>query len=117
MKGGLGAATTYNKDVRLIAGGDFYTSVQRDDAWRVRLQYRFLLIVIDFHTLDPVVARSEELTEPFVPCFLQANGNRETVNYASRIHLLYPNYTLGIKCNHLILVSSLNKHYEQYCFN
>lgn len=65
---------TYLKDMGLIAGCNFYTGIQRDDAWRMRLQYRFLLTVIDLDALDPIVTRSEELAESLVPRFLEANG-------------------------------------------
>lgn len=37
----------------------------------MQLQYSFLLVIINFHALDPIVTSSEELTESFVPCFLQ----------------------------------------------
>lgn len=40
----------------------------------MRLQYRFLLTVVDLDAFDPVVARSEELAESLMPRFLEANG-------------------------------------------
>jgi len=65
---------TYGKDMRLIAGCNFYTGVQCDDAWRMGLQYRFFLTVINLDAFDPVVARSEKLAESLVPGFLKTNG-------------------------------------------
>ena len=57
--------------MRLIAGCNFYTGIQRDDAWRMGLHYRFFLIVIDLDAFDPVITRSEKLTESLVPGFLK----------------------------------------------
>lgn len=71
--------------MRLIAGCDFYTGVQSDDAWRVGLQYRLFLTVVDLDAFDPVVARSEELAESLVPRFLETNGRVRSLE----IFLLY----------------------------
>lgn len=65
---------TYGKDMRLIAGCNFYTGVQCDDPWRVGLQYRFFLTVVDLDAFNPIVTRFEELAESLVPRFLETNG-------------------------------------------